>query len=308
MKRFILEAILFFATVLLLYLAIAILSKPRVSQTNDYMAALIDKHRRAEEVDRPKIIFAGGSNLAFGLDSRRVEEELGRPVVNLGLHAGLGMDFIISELESVVDSGDMVIISPEYFLRGDGQYNLKKFTAQLYPKAAGFYRFNLREEISLNLRDTRKNAKNFSFKKPAEKRSDRVYSREGFNDYGDLVSYLSMKGPGAANDRVSLSYRYWEGIAMLNRMVKSKEARDVHFCLVYPVFPETMYANNRDAISRLAEDLESGLNMEILCSPEDMVFPDSLFFDKAYHLDSLGRELRTAILISKMSACIAADE
>ena len=63
------------------------------------MAAIIDKHAHADSIKAGKIILAGGSNLAFGIDSKQLEETLGMPVVNLGLHAGLGLHFILEELK-----------------------------------------------------------------------------------------------------------------------------------------------------------------------------------------------------------------
>ncbi|HPG73671.1 MAG TPA: hypothetical protein PLM49_05215, partial [Bacteroidales bacterium] len=64
------------------------------------MAAIIDKHKRIDSIKSPKIIFAGGSNLPFGIDSKMIQDSLHTPVVNLGLHAGLGLDFMLNELQN----------------------------------------------------------------------------------------------------------------------------------------------------------------------------------------------------------------
>ena len=52
------------------------------------------------------------------MDSKLVESELKMPVVNLGLHAGLGLEFILNEISSQMKSGDEVVISLEYYLVG----------------------------------------------------------------------------------------------------------------------------------------------------------------------------------------------
>ena len=56
----------------------------------NYQASLIDKVERLTSIDEPKIILVGHSNLSFGIKSEMLEEALGMPVVNLGLHGGLG--------------------------------------------------------------------------------------------------------------------------------------------------------------------------------------------------------------------------
>lgn len=63
-------------------------------QYNDnYDAALVDKVDRLKSITEPKIILVGDSNVAFGINSKKIEEELGMPVVNLGLHGALGNAF-----------------------------------------------------------------------------------------------------------------------------------------------------------------------------------------------------------------------
>lgn len=60
---------------------------------DNYDAALTDKVDRLKGIKEPKIILVGDSNLAFGINSQRIEEELEMPVVNLGLHNVLGNAF-----------------------------------------------------------------------------------------------------------------------------------------------------------------------------------------------------------------------
>ena len=79
------------------------------SQHEDgYCASLIDKAARLESINDPKIILVGNSNLSFGMDSRRVQEALNMPVVNLGLHGGLGNAFHEDIAKLNINSGDIV--------------------------------------------------------------------------------------------------------------------------------------------------------------------------------------------------------
>jgi hypothetical protein len=63
----------------------------------------------------PRIILVGGSNVSFGIDAELMQRTLGIPVINDGLHAGLGLS-PLRELQDYLRDGDVVIISLEYQL------------------------------------------------------------------------------------------------------------------------------------------------------------------------------------------------
>ena len=67
----------------------AALSQPRPG----YLAALDDKLELVRTVESPRVIFVGGSSVAFGIDSQVFEQGLGQPAINLGLHGALGLHF-----------------------------------------------------------------------------------------------------------------------------------------------------------------------------------------------------------------------
>ena len=84
--------------------------------TNTFLAGLEIKHKRALNLKSPKIILNGGSNLAFGINSAVIEKALCLPVCNLGIMAGLGMEYMIEQVKFYAKEGDIVILVPEYFL------------------------------------------------------------------------------------------------------------------------------------------------------------------------------------------------
>ena len=75
-----------------------------------YDASLIDKVARLKSINTPKIMLVGNSNLAFGMDSEMLENTINMPVVNLGLHGGLGNAFHENIAKLNINSGDIVII------------------------------------------------------------------------------------------------------------------------------------------------------------------------------------------------------
>ena len=92
-----------------LYFGIFFMSVP-AQYADNYNASLIDKVDRLESIDEPKIILVGNSNLAYGINSELIEESMGMPVANLGLHGGLGNKFLERIALLGINEGDLVII------------------------------------------------------------------------------------------------------------------------------------------------------------------------------------------------------
>src|ERR1700712_3240683 len=106
MTRFLVKL---FSFVALLGITLLLLgNKKKKPDYNNYLAAIIDKHRRLDSITGPRIIFAGGSSVAFGIDSKKMQEELHMPVINTALLAGLGLTFITNELIAKMRQGDII--------------------------------------------------------------------------------------------------------------------------------------------------------------------------------------------------------
>ncbi|HEV8523640.1 MAG TPA: hypothetical protein VGQ71_04010, partial [Terriglobales bacterium] len=58
-------------------------------------------------------IFVGGSNLIFGLRAGPLSRRIGAPVVNYGLHAGIGIDVIAARASDLIGPGDLVVLATE---------------------------------------------------------------------------------------------------------------------------------------------------------------------------------------------------
>lgn len=292
MKKFIIELGSFSLVLLVLYGALNILVEPRHAENNDYMAAIVDKHERLSAIQQPRIIFAGGSNLAFGLDSKMVEDAFGVSVVNLGLHGGLGLDFILKELEHVIRSGDIVILSIEYYLESKGDYALKQKTAEGFREASKYYRRNLKKDIQRRLNRTRENVRRLRYGDD-DSLGDIIYKREYFNEYGDIVIDRVGRSAVKLGGSSKRKYRYWEGISRLNRFWAHANEKKVSVFFIYPCFASSEFEKNRSVMERLNEDIRRDLEIELLGGVRDFVFNDSVFLDTVYHLNAAGRAKRT---------------
>ncbi|MFK7797982.1 MAG: hypothetical protein AB8E82_11055 [Aureispira sp.] len=265
-----------------------------------YMAGIRLKHKRAKLFAQPKIVLVGGSNLAYGWDSEMIENAFQVPVVNLGLHGGLGVPFIMQEAKKVINKGDVVFVSMEYFM-GKGDYRLIKQTCKEFPEVADLGNLALKQEVELHLNETREGVVNWvEGKKKARPiyffqiESDRYYfdPRFLFNKYGDHTLHL---GKGSryqkGYDEIKQPYKYWHGIADLNQFKADLEGVDIYY--IYPSLAQSNYDAHESAIQKLSKDLVNDLDFETLNQPDDFVFADSLFYDTHFHLTEKGRALRT---------------
>ena len=78
--------------------------------SEDYCAVLIDKVESLKSIEEPKIVLLGNFNIAFGIDSTMIEEELGIPVVNMRLYGNLGNMFHEEMARIGVTKGDIYVL------------------------------------------------------------------------------------------------------------------------------------------------------------------------------------------------------
>lgn len=72
----------------------------------------------AENTPSPKILIVAGSNGLFGIDSAIIEQRTGMPVVNMAVHAALGLSYLYFNVKDYAREGDVVVIpleSASYF-------------------------------------------------------------------------------------------------------------------------------------------------------------------------------------------------
>ncbi len=70
----------------------------------------------ANSIKTPKLLIVSGSNSFFGISSQMITKETAIPTVNVGLHAGLGIDYILDKARFLGKPGDTVLIPLEYEL------------------------------------------------------------------------------------------------------------------------------------------------------------------------------------------------
>ena len=67
-----------------------------------------------QQINGPKVVILGGSSALFGIDASMMEKALGVPTINMSLHAGLAIDYMLDEAKPFLRPGDTVLLCLEY--------------------------------------------------------------------------------------------------------------------------------------------------------------------------------------------------
>ena len=113
MKKF-LYRLLFFLTIIILPLAFGVFMPATPYASKSLIFGNLLKDSLMENVESPRIIFLGGSNLSFGLNSQLIKDSLKLNPINAGIHASIGLIYMLSNSLEFIKKGDIVVLVPEY--------------------------------------------------------------------------------------------------------------------------------------------------------------------------------------------------
>jgi hypothetical protein len=261
------------------------------------MEVIVDKHHRLESIKSPRIILVGGSNVAFGIDSKELERKVGLPVINMGIHASLGLEFMLNEVKPDIGKGDIIILSPEYYL-SKGEDDLISRTINFYPRATSFQATTFYEQKVKELANcVRKIQKNISQRNNITD-TNNIYKRSAFDENGDFIAHLSTESLRKVDDTHPIQKGdYSMYIEKLNDFQEYANKRGAKVYFSYPSYAQSAFIKYEDAIRFYETQLNEKLRIKILNKPETFAYPNDYFFDTVYHLNSVGRQKRTAFLI-----------
>lgn len=302
MKKFLYKSLALLSILISIVCFLLLLEDNRL-ETNEYMAALTDKHHRINSIKKPKIILAGGSNLVFGIDSKKIEKELEIPVVNLGLHAKLGLNFIINELKDVARKGDIIVLSIEHEMTIDGNRELQKTTAYYNSFAYGY--FQDVNSTFLNQSKMRFENCHLLFKKTISNiidgvKEDKVYTRDGLNEYGDGMLHLDLPSKNVLGSKSIIKKNQDKRNELLNNFYRFGKENGIKVVFSYGAYEITEYEKNKIVLAENHLHLKNNLDMEMIMDIEDFVYPTSYFYDSVYHLNKTGRIHHTKKLIIQL--------
>lgn len=263
---------------------------------NSYTLAHKDKiEKLREEHSRNKIVFFGGSNIAFGLNSKFIEENIKKyKVLNLGTHASLGSRIPLNEIEKYLRNGDILIISLEYeqfFSGGYGGVSIWELIAE----KREIPNLKLKEFLkiafsSLEILKVQLNAR------ISEKMYGKIftYDRRGFNEKGDYIEhnkYRSTKKIRQENLKIekNIDNDFIEWLKIFGEKAKK---RGIKVYFIPPAIEENTGLKNLKVIEEIESKMRES-NFSYIGKAEDFFFKDEYMYDSIYHLNKVGQKIRS---------------
>lgn len=271
---------------------------------NHYLYAHHNKMARLDTLSSPRIIFVGGSNLAFGLNSKRIADSLHINVQNTALHAAVGLRFMVDEVIRRSRNGDIIVIMPEYqqftsstYYGNDngtltGVVNYSDHGAwqilnihQMYNVFGGFMT-HLRGKLDRRVMESW------------------AYYARNFNEWGDEAAHWTVPSPGIGSNQLSPVAEIDDSVVRdFVGKLDTLKARGCRVLLYWPITIKSNYLKNQVAIEQIEKALASR-NTAFDCAPDYFVQPDSLAFDTPYHMSGPAVEADTDRMLALLNHMI----
>jgi hypothetical protein len=308
MKSFLLKMAVFLAIQGLL--GAGLLWRYDTSKETNFLAATSAKHRRLAHTAPPRLIITGGSNVPFGIQSDVLEEALGRKVVNMGLAAGLGLDFMLAEIQPSLRPGDTVLISPEYDLFSGGfdpdviqQVLVFRPASVRYLRPKHYRKVLLDRGFTLAGAIVRRAVKTLDlFGRDYQPGSAPAY---GYNAWGDLRAHYGKPPLLAAGtpERLLPPRDKWPSPSArktLTQFASYCHDHNVNAAFSFPPQQMERLSRDSDAVDQIFRALQLIPFLTVLDSPVQQCYPVELFYDTGYHLNEKGAVLRTHRIIESL--------
>ena len=264
-----------------------------------------------------RILIIGGSGTHFGIDALQIEQELNIKVINLGLHAGLGLNAILASVTHEIRPGDIVLFIPEYsLLTDDGSgYFSSMFAAAIgQPGLGGFGVEQKAKEImlmgvpgsdrmvisiqKLSIKKLKKNlsayfGQNTTFTEPEEGYPTNLDQR------GSPIT-LPSGFPKPTSLEVKLSEQ-----SLRRLIVFHQEVEQAGGILAFGL-PWRLSKNDDQSIQSAQTVISALSKIAPVIYDQDLNLKSdpSLFGDTVYHLSPTGRKIRSSKIVNQLQSII----
>ncbi len=301
--------VLCFICVPLLFLLMGFVLPAQFSKT--YYAELGAMYSRLKETEGKKIVMIGTSNIAFGIDSALIEEELSRcgtdyTVCNFGLYGAIGTKAMLDLALGEIGAGDLVIFAPEFhaqslstYFSGREMWRCVDVDASLLK---GIKTENVEAMIGCFSGYVQEKYAYFISGEDAEPSG--VYAKSSFD--GDCVmraedrEYNVMKGRYDANNPIYLDTSLFttDFLAYINDYSEAVSRKGAAMYFSFPPMNKLGISDySEERVGKLYDFLAQKLSFEIISDPYDYMMDAEWFYDSNFHLNASGMTVRSVRLL-----------
>lgn len=245
----------------------------------------------------PRIVFIGGSNLSFGLNSQIIKDSLNLNPINTAVHINIGIKYMLENTLQYVRKGDILILAFEYehFYRSYDYTSdvLLRTIVDVSPETMRFLSF--KQGVGLLRYIPKFTLTKFNPSEYKGFKEDSLYSVNSFNIFGDVDAHWDLINRGYQpitikenfNKDIIIKLKEFENVA------KQKEA--IVF-VTFPCLDELSFENSKEKILLVEKSLREN-DFKILGNVQRYIFPKESMFDAIYHLNKNGLDYRTKLFI-----------
>ncbi len=256
-----------------------------------------------QNIDSPRIIFVGGSNLSFGLNSQMIKDSLNINPINTGIHAAIGLIYMMTNSLEYIKEGDIVILVPEYQqFYGDIAFGNsgEELTRTIFDvNLSKFKNLKFKQIINVLKALPKYSISKFKTREYYNVVENVIYSVNSFNSYGDVYKHWGMKKEYfEPSENLGTDFNY----SVLKEVVDYKieiEKKNAPLFIAYPGYQDTSFKNSTESINQIETEFKKN-GFKILGNPGRYMFPDSLMFNTPYHLTKNGVDYRTHLFITDL--------
>jgi hypothetical protein len=297
MKTFLLKVFLFAFVIIGVSVAL-MLFPPTPRESSSLLFSQIHKDSLLENAASPRIIFIGGSNLSFGLNSRMIQESLGMHPINTGIHANIGLFYMMDHVLPYIISGDVVVVSPEYSQyfgkEAYGGEELLRIVLDVTP--SDIYLLKPKQWANIIGYFPKFLLSKIDPDEYSGFETSDIYGIQSFNAYGDVDAHWELER-GNFSPYPEMKESLNESVLdELDDFRKELQNKGASLWITFPGFQSASFENNRKQILRVEAELRAK-NFPLLGSSERYIMPESLMFNTPYHLVKEGVDYRTRLLI-----------
>ncbi|EDN8189242.1 hypothetical protein GSY37_14650 [Listeria monocytogenes] len=245
------------------------------------------KRAYAKRATDSKRLIVGGSDVLYSFDTDKIEQETNKLTVNFGINVGLGLGFLLDEIERQLKPGDDVILCLAYSLYFKPAYSIFSYEYYRMFDKHQLRQFKWKQQIFYLLSNFKLNM---------------TYKQKQF-DISESGSYINVSGECLnlkKNKPLHFPEKFIETEAtlLLEQFQELCIKKDIRLRITYP---STLGFNDYYEITyikQLTAYLEENFN--VIGKPADYFVSQKAIYNSVYHVNELGQLERTNRLITEL--------
>ena len=292
---------------------------------DSYQKGFVYQYRALQNADpnEKKMIVIGGSYMTFAVDSRQLSDSCNMPVYTLGIHSGMGMDYIIETARKFAKEGDVIVFPffpfepDEYgmdliylsldsepdmfweFFRNHPGEVIKSAGSAVYTKLYGMTNI---DEFLIRVKNGENDENGSTYKASSfdPDTGNLILKREGC-EFTEIESYS-----GSLLDIKNVSR---DCIKEVNKLSGYCNEKGIDYYMLYGAFPGVFYNNpSQTEISEFEKALEKELNLQFIVDMNKCVVPEDYIYNAIIHLNDAGKDYYTNLIYEGLSKYITFPE